>query len=226
MPLLGMLAAGAAGGVRNASNANVQAANQMETDDRREMMRQQFLDRQYQQTRADNKENFNSRALLNQAVYERERGDKITDNDAKHKQAIEIEGFKDKRSAAIEGSKNKRSAATNAARMQSALLRKEGKGADGKGDNGKSVTLANGETFTPNSPELKLAVDLVKIGEAADVGEGLRIVLAKGLTSQAAQNPQSYTKGSVNVAKDMTNSLFSKKGKSEVGELLYEDLLK
>lgn len=189
MSLGGMLVAGGAMGARTAANANVQAQNDLELDQAREALREQFHTQRYQQARADAKENFQSQALLNQALYERERGDKLTDDERKHKQSMALEDRKDKRSAA-----------SNATRLQSALLRKESKG---------NVTLGDGTEFTPRSSEFKVAADMVDTGLAKTIPEAYQIMISKGLISQAAQNPMSYKEGSVPVAKDMVRNLFS-----------------
>jgi hypothetical protein len=195
MSLGGMLVAGGAMGLRTASNANVQAQNDLELDQAREALREQFHSQRYQQARADAKENFQSQALLNQARYEQQRGDKLTDAELKHKQSMALEDRKDKRSAA-----------SNATRLQSALLRKESGGSGGSKGN---VTLADGTEFTPRSSEFKVAADMVDTGLAKTIPEAYQIMISKGLISQAAQNPMSYKEGSVSVAKDMVTNLFS-----------------
>lgn len=199
MPLLGMLAAGAAIGARNASNLNTQAQNELEIGDARERLRQQFSDRQYQQSRIDAKDDARNQALLNQAIYNRDRANKLADEETKHERALDIEGRKDSRNTA-----------TNAARLKAAMLRKEGaaSGGGGKGDNGKGLILENGEVFNPSSPEYRFAVDMVKSGEFPNIKDAIRAVIARGLTSQAAQDQRSYSKGSVFVAKDMADTLF------------------
>ena len=194
MSLGGMLVAGGAMGARTAANANVQAQNNLELDQAREALREQFHTQRYQQARADAKENFQSQALLNQARYEQQRGDKLTDAELRHKQNMALEDRKDKRSAA-----------SNATRLQSALLRKESGGGGSKGN----VTLGDGTEFTPRSSEFKVAADMVDTGLAKTIPEAYQIMISKGLISQAAQNPMSYKEGSVPVAKDMVRNLFS-----------------
>lgn len=214
MPLLGMLAAGAGMGAARASNLNTQAANELEIGDRREMLRMQFLEHQYQQGRADNLADAKNNALLNEAKYERDRGDKLSDAELKHKQSKELIGIQ-------ESGRNARTASTNASRKEAALL-KAGGGADG-------------QTFKPNSPEYRFATDLVNAGEFDHLPEperlsaAIRLVISKGLVSQAANNPISFKEGSPAVAKGMTDQLFGNNLVPQQGtsnRLKYEDLLK
>lgn len=197
--MLGILAAGAAQGAANASNMNVQAQNQAEMqnmqhgrDLERDALREEFLNRRFDKEVAIGRENAKAAGALRDQEYQRNRADKLVDNEAKHKQAIEIEGFKDKRSAA-----------SNATRLKAAELRS--KGAEGGG--GKGLQLPNGETFTPNSPEYKLAVDIVKSGVTDDLHEAINIVISKGLVSQSANSIQGLTEGTVNAARNMSGDL-------------------
>ena len=219
MPLLGMLAAGAGMGAARASNLNTQAANELEIGDRREMLRMQFLEHQYQQGRADSLADAKNNAILNEAKYKRDREDKLSDAELKHKQSKEILDVQ-------ESGRNARTASTNASRKEAALLRKEGSPSTAKG----ALTLPDGRTFTANSPEYRFAVDLVNSGEAPDLATAIRIVISKGLVSQASNNPISFKEGSPAVARGMTEQLLFGNDlvpQQAVGNRLkYEDLLK
>lgn len=218
MPLLGMLAAGAGMGAARASNLNTQAANELEIGDRREMLRMQFLEHQYQQGRADNLADAKNNALLNEAKYERDRGDKLSDAELKHKQSKELIGIQ-------ESGRNARTASTNASRKEAALLRSgasAGKGADG-------------QTFKPNSPEYRFATDLVNAGEFDHLPEperlsaAIRLVISRGLVGQAAGSVHGLTDGIVATSRRFGNELFGNNLVPQQGtsnRLKYEDLLK
>lgn len=83
------------------------------------MLRMQFLEHQYQQGRADNLADAKNNALLNEAKYERDRGDKLSDAELKHKQSKELIGIQ-------ESGRNARTASTNASRKEAALLKAGG----------------------------------------------------------------------------------------------------
>lgn len=206
--MLGILAAGAAQGAANASNMNVQAQNQVEMqnmqhgrDLERDALREEFLNKRFDKEVAIGRENAKAAGALRDQEYQRNRADKMVDDEAKHKQAITLEGFKDKRSAA-----------SNATRLQAAALRS--KGAEG-GGTGKGLQLPNGETFTPNSPEYKLAVDIVKSGVTDDLHEAINIVISKGLVSQSANSIQGLTEGTVPAARSMSDQLLGGQQKQE-----------
>ena len=215
--MLGILAAGAAQGAANASNMNVQAQNQVETqstqhgrDLERDALREEFLNKRFDKEVAIVRENAKAAGALRDREYERNRADKLVDNDAKHKQAIEIEGFKDKRTAA-----------SNATRLQAAALRSKG----AEGGSGSSITLPNGEVFTPNDADSKAAANLVKLGLAADLQEGYQKVHALRLSGNAASSIQGLTEGTIPTAMKMSEELLNgQPAKQERYKL--EDLIK
>jgi hypothetical protein len=168
MGLLGMLAAGAGGGIRDASNASVQAQNQLEIETARDNLREEFYTRRYNRERADQLTDAKSQGLLNQATYERNRADKLSDDETKHKRGIEIEGIK-----------TGRTESANAARIKAAEIRAGG----GPSSSGGSI----GGDFNPKSPEGRAAMDLVNSGRVNDINEGYdeiqRMKLFTGLAS-------------------------------------------
>ena len=217
---LGILAAGAAQGAANASNMNVQAQNQVEAQDvqhgrdmQRDALREEYLNKRFDKEVSMKREDAKAAGALRDMEYQRNRADKIVDNDAKHKQAIEIEGYKDKRTAA-----------SNATRLQAAALRS--KGAGESGGSSKGLQLPSGETFTPNSPEYKLAVDLVKSGEYTDIKDAIRVVISRGLVSQSANSIQGLTEGTVPAARSMTGQLLGGQQPAKVDRFKLEDLIK
>lgn len=192
MGLFGMLAAGGAVGAMNASNSNVEAQNRLEMDQSKERIREAFYNRRYSQSRADTREDARSQALLNAATYERTRTDKLTDDEAKHKRGIEIEGIK-----------SGRSAASNAARIQAAEIRKGSAG--GKG--GSGVMLPDGTEFIPNDADSRAAVNLVNLGMADSVPDAYEKIYANKLTGRAAGSIQGLREGIVPTAKSMSRQL-------------------
>lgn len=207
---LGILAAGAAQGAAHASNMNVQAQNQLEMGQQREALREAFLNRRFDKELAVSRENSKAAGLLREQEYQRNRADKMTDAEMRHKQALDIEGRRDARSAA-----------SNATRLKAAEMRKSAVNeSDGSS---KGITLPNGEVFTPSSPEYRLAVDMVKSGEYDNIKDAIRTVISKGLISQAAGSIQGLREGAVPTAKDMSGRLF---GAPKVERFKLEDLLK
>lgn len=147
MGLLGMLAAGGAVGAMQGSNMNVQAQNQLEMEnmranreDSRDALRQQYLDKQFNATREDNKAAAKYAAQAKEVDYQRGRADKTSDADLKHKQALEISGM-------TEAGRNSRAAANNASRMAAAASKAGGAGGGdsefGKMDSNLGRTLGD-----------------------------------------------------------------------------------
>lgn len=168
MGLLGMLVAGGAMGARDASNQNVQAQNQLEIENARESIRQQFYDRRYQQKRSDNLEMAKSQALLDERNYHRDREDKISDRDAKHQLEMAKIGANLKGKMAIEDRRDKR-----------ALLRTNAGSAE-DGGFGKM-----------SSPAGKAAVDLMNLGivDKNDPNGAYQMAVRLDIVKAAQQNP-------------------------------------
>lgn len=183
MGLLGMIMAGGAMGARDAANQNVQAQNQLEIETAREELRQRYYDRRYQQKRSDNMEMMQSKALLDQTVYERSRSDKLQDDETNHDRNKEIERMKDARTNS-----------SNATRLEMARIRAGGGNATGE----------SGAVFSPRSPEGKAAQDLVDSGVANDLPHAYEIIFAKSLAGRAAGSINGLTKGIAPEAIDMS----------------------
>ena len=196
MSLLGMLAAGAGGGIRDASNASVQAQNQLEIETARDNLREEFYTRRYNRERADQVSDAKSQGLLSQATYERNRADKLSDDETKHKRGIEIEGIK-----------TGRTASSNAARIKAAEIRSGGGGSGG----GDSITLSDGTPFKPNDATSKMAANLVRIGSAEDIPHAYEIIFGKELASRAAGSIGGLTKGIVPEAMDMSRQFLGER---------------
>lgn len=216
---LGILAAGAAQGAANASNMNVQAQNQLGIEDarhgrdmQRDALREEYLNKRFDKEVAIGRDNAKAAGALRDMEYQRNRADKIVDNDAKHKQAIEIEGFKDKRTAA-----------SNATRLEAAKLRK---GVTDDDKMSKGIKLPSGETFLPNSPEYRFIVDGVKAGTFKNIDEGMRFVVSKGLVNQVAGSIEGLGKSTVSAARGMSGELLGGQQQPKVDRFKLEDLIK
>jgi hypothetical protein len=214
MNLGGILAAGAAQGAANASNMNVQAQNVLEIDQNREALREEYLNRRFDKELAVGRENAKAAGALRDMEYNRKRADIVSDTEAKHKQAVEIEGYKDKRSAA-----------NNATRLQAASIR--GKSSGGDGDStGKGVTLPNGEVFVPNDADSKAAANYLKLGLVNTIQEGYQRVHALRLSGQAANSIEGLGKTTAEAAMTLSGELLGKQQQPKVDRYKLEDLIK
>ena len=217
MSLGGLLMAGGAQGLANASNMNVQAQNQVELggiqhgrDLQRDALREEFLNKRFDKEVAIGKENAKAAGALRDMEYQRNREDKRVDGEAEFGRRLQLEGVK-------ESGRN--------ARADKRIAAMKVNGEAGGSGSSKGLQLPNGETFTPNSPEYKLAVDIVKSGVTDDLHEAINIVISKGLVSQSANSIQGLTEGTVPAAQNMTGQLFNKQPVKQERYKL-EDLIK
>lgn len=199
--LLGMLAAGGAMGARDASNATVRAMNEMEMRQQnnnmemdRERLRQQYLDKRYGQERADNMEMAKGKAMLDERNYQRNRENKLADDEISHKRKLEIE---DKR----ESGRTSRSNAKIAAMKDSLSTGTKG--------GGSGIELADGTIFSPNDADSKSAVNLVRLGLAKDIPDAYQKIYASKYTSSAASSVQGLREGTVPQSLKMSRDLFN-----------------
>lgn len=207
MNLGGILAAGAAQGAANASNMNVQAQNQVETqnmqhgrDMQRDALREEYLNKRFDKEVSMKREDAKAAGALRDMEYQRNREDKRVDGETEFGRKLQLEGVR-------ESGRNARA---------DKRLKVDG------GGSSKGLQLPNGETFTPNSPEYKLAVDIVKSGVTDDLHEAINIVVSKGLVSQAANSIQGLTDGTVPAAQNMTGQLFNKQPAKQEQSILKE----
>lgn len=211
--LLGMLAAGGAMGARDASNASTRAQNELEIGNAREMLREEFLNRRFDRELDVAKENAKAQAAQNELKYQRDQEDKASQREHEiRKTGLLNQGKLD--------AEDRRNAGANA-RLERRIAADMAKSSTEKVDN-KSITLPNGTTFTPNSPEYRLAVDMVKSGEYDNLNDAIRTVISKGLVSQAAGSIQGITEGTMPTARNMSNELFGVKQKQSGYELNFD----
>lgn len=172
MALLGMLAAGAAMGARDASNNSVRAMNEMELmrartgmEMDREALRMKYEEKRYQQQREDAKEAGKTKMAFEEAKYNRTRADKLADRESENKMKMQIEGMK-------ESGRNARFG------QRQALLR----------ENANKSSSTGVEGFNPRSPEGKAAQDLVEAKLAKDYAEAYEMIQEDKLLRSVAGN--------------------------------------
>lgn len=206
MNLGGLLMAGGAQGLANASNMNVQAQNQLEIGDiqhgrdlQRDALREEYLNKRFDKEVSMKREDAKAAGALRDMEYQRNREDKRVDGETEFGRRLQLEGVK-------ESGRNAR------ADKRIAAMKVNG---EAGGGSSKGLQLPNGETFTPNSPEYKLAVDIVKSGVTDDLHEAINIVISKGLVSQSANSIQGLTEGTVPAARNMTGQLLGGQQKQQ-----------
>jgi len=213
---LGMMAAGAAMGARDASNASVRAQNELEIGNAREQLREEYANKRFDKELAVARENTKAAGLLRDQEYQRNRADKQTDTEAEYKRRLELENIK-------EAGRNARSDK----RISAADARAKATGSSSDGVSSKGITLPSGEQFVPNSSEYRFIVDGVKSGTFKDIDEGMRFLVSKGLVSQAAGSMQGIRNGSVPEAQNMSNQLLGgNKNNQTIERYKLEDLIK
>lgn len=163
MPLLGMLAAGAATGLRDASNMDVRAQNELELDQRREQIREQFYNRKYNQARADAVKDGIAKAQQEAAKRKEDREFKVADDKSEKEFKLQLETFK-------QGEATKRA---NAKINAKPLLKEEGDNKFGK----------------MSSPAGKAATDLMRLGLAEDPATAYQMAVRLDIVKAAQQNP-------------------------------------
>lgn len=179
MGILGMMAAGGAQGLANASNQNVAAQQQFELEDRRgaredqrEALRQKYLERNFNLQREDRREQTKAQMQYDALKYQRGREDKISDDAREHAQRLEITGLE-------ETGRNKRSAASIAAANQRAALK-----------SGSGVGIEGGDGLPKmNSPAGRAAVDLMRLKLADNERDAYNMAVKLDIVKAAQQNP-------------------------------------
>jgi len=170
---LGMMAAGAAVGARNASNMDVQAQNQMEMerirsniDIDREALRQKYLDKKFAQQSEMNAQQFKAKALLDESRYQRERQDKLSDSEANRKHQLELEGIK-------ESGRNSRF------NQRQSLLKEKG----------ASVSSGASGSVKASSDIGRKVEDIVRLKLAPDEKSAYEMLMKLDIVKAAQQNP-------------------------------------
>lgn len=212
MNLGGILMAGGAQGLANASNMNVQAQNQVEMQDlqhgrdlQRDALREEYLNKRFDKEVSIKREDAKAAGALRDMEYQRNREDKRVDGEMEFGRRLQLEGIK-------ESGRNARA---------DKRLKVNGEAGGG----GSAITLPNGDVFTPNDADSKAAANLVKLGLATDLQEGYQKVHALRLAGNAASSIEGLGKTTMSTAMGMSGELLNKQpAKQERYKL--EDLIK
>lgn len=196
MGILGMMVAGGAQGLANASNQNVAAQQQLEMEnirggreDQREALRQKYLEKNFNLQRQDRKETAMAQMQLDERNYQRNRADRMTDTDMSHRQRIELEGIR-------ESGRNSRSANSIAAA------------------NARSGSTPEGHRKM-ESPEGKAAADLIRLGLAGNERDAYNMAVRLDIVKAAQQNPLTKINDDtlLKSVERLTEGLFPQNGK-------------
>lgn len=197
MGILGMMVAGGAQGLANASNQNVAAQQQLEMeniregrDDRREALRQKYLEKNFNIQRQDRKEMARAQMQLDERNYQRERTDKMADADVSHRQRIELEGIR-------ESGRNSRSANSIAAA------------------NARSGSASEEGHRKMQSPEGRAAEDLMRLKLADNERDAFNMAVRLDIVKAAQQNPLTKINDGalLESVERLTEGLFPQKGR-------------
>lgn len=175
MGILGMMVAGGAQGLANASNQNVATQQQLELEDRRgvredrrEALRQKYLERNFDLQREDRKEQAKAQMQYDALKYQRRREDKLSDAAREHAQRLEITGM-------TQAGADRRSAASISAANKRAELRANASGGGGTGG--------------AKSSQGKLIQDLMDLKLADNPEQAYNLVNRSEFLRAALQNP-------------------------------------
>lgn len=203
MALLGMLAAGAGVGAARAAEKQFDYDNMLKFEMDRESLRQKFLDRRVIARAAAEAENarikdwmeqkkYNQAKEDEQAKYDRNRKDSLSDAEVAHRRALEKENIKQGR--------------MDARAAKRALLEKgEGKSTDDE----NYVTLKDGTKYLPKTNLEKNARTYVKTGKAPNFEAAIDVLAQEKLIANAAKDPMYMQKGIVPVAGEMVRQLYN-----------------
>lgn len=188
--LLGMMAAGGAIGARNASNQNVAAQNQLEIENAREQLREEYLNRRFDKELEKAKEIGTQRA-------EAEKAKSIRDSEEKAKQReheITKTGLLNagrEKAAGISANSRLQAAQIGANASKYSVDNRTPKGND------KSVTMPDGTVISMNSTVGKLAADLRAADPSLSAAEAMQKAMAYNLTGEASKNPMNVLSDTV-----------------------------
>lgn len=181
--LLGILAAGAAIGARDASNASVRAQNELEIGNARERLREEFLNRQFDKQMEINKETNKARAQQDDIKYQRD----MQDKQAQREHEIKKTGLLGQNRLDAE---DRRNAGANARLDRRLAVEREkinSKGAAANDD--LYVTLKDGRKYLPQTEEEKRARTIVLANPGISFEEALMRNRTSGFVGNAFRDP-------------------------------------
>jgi len=188
--LLGMMAAGGAIGARNASNQNVAAQNQLEIENAREQLREEYLNRRFDREMQTAQEIGKQRAAADEAKYQRDSEDKEKQRAHEIQKTGLLNAGREK-AAGISANSRLQAAQIGANASKYSVDNRTPKGSD------KSVTMPDGTVISMNSPTGKLAADLMSSDSSLSVKEAMQRAMAYSLTGEASKNPMNVLSDTV-----------------------------
>lgn len=165
--LLGMLAAGAAVGARDASNASVRAQNELEIGNAREMLREEFLNRRFDRELGMMKENAKAQAARDELKYQRE----VEDKKEQRKHEMDKAGLLNQGRIT---SANIRESGANARHRERMAMEKQGSGKGAASNEDLYVTLKDGRKYLPQTPMEKKARAIFIAGRATSYEDAMK----------------------------------------------------
>lgn len=179
--LLGMMAAGGAIGARNASNQNVAAQNQLEIENAREQLREEYLNRRFDRELQTAQEIGKQKAAADEAKYKRDSEDKEKQRAHEIQKTGLLNAGREK-AAGISANSRLQAAQIGADASRYSVDNRAPKGSD------KSVTMPDGTVISMNSPTGKLAVDIMAANPELSIKEAMHKAMGFGLTGEAVKN--------------------------------------
>lgn len=201
--LLGMLAAGAAVGARDASNASVRAQNELEIGNAREMLREEFLNRRFDRELGMMKENAKAQAARDELKYQRE----VEDKKEQRKHEMDKAGLLNQGRIT---SANIRESGANARHRERMAMEKQGSGKGAASNEDLYVTLKDGRKYLPQTPMEKKARAIFIAGRATSYEDAMKGLMETELLRPAiSANVETFTSAdAVGHAGSMVDKLY------------------
>lgn len=202
--LLGMLAAGAAVGARDASNASVRAQNELEIGNAREMLREEFLNRRFDRELGMMKENAKAQAARDEVKYQRA----MEDKEAQRKHEMDKTGLLNQ--GRLETARMRESGANARHRERMSMAEKQGSGKGAASNEDLYVTLKDGRKYLPQTPMEKKARAIFIAGRATSYEDAMKGLMETELLRPAiSANVETLTSAdAVGHAGSMVNKLY------------------
>lgn len=177
--LLGVLAAGAAQSYGAAKNQEVDNHNAVAMEQMREQIRQDFEERRFNRQLEAGMQQAKMQAEHENYKYQRNREDKLSDEEIKHNRDMEKNRF-------IEENKNRRTADSNATRMKSTEMRIAAQRELAKSGGGNGLLNVGDKA---QSTMGKAIQDMVNMGLASSPQEAQMKLDRAGVLKEMMKNP-------------------------------------